>query len=78
MKKSGLILMSVFAVLLMGCAEHELCERDRSMSARAAMSLEKILKPGATPSDYAESARLFKESAALGEEIEFRKISCKK
>ncbi len=73
-----IVTLIVGTIVLSGCSEHELCEKDRSLRARSAMSVGKVLQPGATAMDYAESARLLKESAAIGEEIEFRKISCKK
>ncbi len=77
-EKIELVSIIAFSIILVGCAEHELCEKERSLNARSAMSLGKALNPGATSRDFAESAKLLRESVAISEEIKFRKISRKK
>ena len=78
MKKLNLILMIVCSVVVAGCAEHELCEKAKSLTAKAAINLSNGLKDGGTMEQLQSAASYLKELGEVKQEIEVRKISCKK
>ena len=63
---------------LIGCGEHELCEKAASLTAKAAINLVNGLKDGGTMGQLQSGANYIKELGEVKEEIELRKISCSK
>ncbi len=71
-----LILAIVSTILLAGCGEHELCEKERSAITRMAIAVSKLDRNG-TMYDVEKAGRLIEEAKDISQEVKARKIKCK-
>ena len=82
MKKVNLILMISCSGVLAGCGEHELCEKFKSATAKMAIGISDLKKPGITMYDLQQTQqkilRATEEATEISREIDVRNIKCKK
>lgn len=79
MKYRNKLFVAIVPVLfLMGCGEHELCEKQRSAIARMAIGISDFAKPGGTMYDLQKAQRATEEAKDISQEISARNIKCKK
>jgi hypothetical protein len=71
------VLSVIFSCILVGCGEHQLCEKRASLAARVAIDLKKAINEGGTLGDLNSANVNTKELIKVDEEIAERKISCK-
>ncbi len=79
MIKLKLLWVVVSCSLLASCAEHELCEKSASASARTGIAIEELRKPnGFTMENILKAQQVNKESLEISKEILARDIKCNK
>ena len=78
MENKNKFIFPIAAILLLaGCGEHELCERQRSAKAKIAIGISDYAKPGGTMYDLQKAERATQEAIDITKEINARNIKCK-